>query len=148
MVLDPIPQSLPVHFVGSRPQPPTSPTRPQSQTMVTPLSHMYLHVNVPQIDVQASQTITHTTHPHYLHIVTRLHCLIYYYTPAISVTIFWYYYTPTISKSPPFDITASTQYQNMVTRLHFLILSSYISIRIIHRRAGLAGVSGLCAYVR
>jgi len=25
MVLDPIPQSLPVHFVGSRPQPPTSP---------------------------------------------------------------------------------------------------------------------------
>jgi len=25
MVLDPIPQSLPVHFFGSRPQPPTSP---------------------------------------------------------------------------------------------------------------------------
>ena len=25
MVLDPIPQSLPVHFLGSRPQPPTSP---------------------------------------------------------------------------------------------------------------------------
>jgi len=25
MVLDPIPQSLPVHFCGSRPQPPTSP---------------------------------------------------------------------------------------------------------------------------
>jgi len=24
MVLDPIPQSLPVHFFGSRPQPPTS----------------------------------------------------------------------------------------------------------------------------
>ena len=24
MVLDPIPQSLPVHFLGSRPQPPTS----------------------------------------------------------------------------------------------------------------------------
>ena len=27
MVLDPIPQSLPVHFFGSRPQPPTSPHR-------------------------------------------------------------------------------------------------------------------------
>ena len=27
MVLDPIPQSLPVHFFGSRPQPPTSPCR-------------------------------------------------------------------------------------------------------------------------
>jgi len=27
MVLDPIPQSLPVHFFGSRPQPPTSPRR-------------------------------------------------------------------------------------------------------------------------
>ena len=27
MVLDPIPQSLPVHFFGSRPQPPTSRTR-------------------------------------------------------------------------------------------------------------------------
>ena len=26
MVLDPIPQSLPVHFFGSRPQPPTSPS--------------------------------------------------------------------------------------------------------------------------
>jgi len=25
MVLDPIPQSLPLHFFGSRPQPPTSP---------------------------------------------------------------------------------------------------------------------------
>jgi len=25
MVLDPIPQPLPVHFFGSRPQPPTSP---------------------------------------------------------------------------------------------------------------------------
>ena len=29
MVLDPIPQSLPVHFFGSRPQPPTSPTSPR-----------------------------------------------------------------------------------------------------------------------
>ena len=28
MVLDPIPQSLPVHFVGSRPQPPTSRRHP------------------------------------------------------------------------------------------------------------------------
>jgi len=28
MVLDPIPQSLPVHFFGSRPQPPTSPKSP------------------------------------------------------------------------------------------------------------------------
>ena len=28
MVLDPIPQSLPVHFFGSRPQPPTSLNRP------------------------------------------------------------------------------------------------------------------------
>jgi len=27
MVLDPIPQSLPVHFFGSRPQPPTSPCK-------------------------------------------------------------------------------------------------------------------------
>ena len=30
MVLDPIPQSLPVHFFGSRPQPPTSPSLAQS----------------------------------------------------------------------------------------------------------------------
>jgi len=30
MVLDPIPQSLPVHFFGSRPQPPTSPQQPPS----------------------------------------------------------------------------------------------------------------------
>jgi len=29
MVLDPIPQSLPVHFFGSRPQPPTSPSNEQ-----------------------------------------------------------------------------------------------------------------------
>ena len=28
MVLDPIPQSLPVHFFGSRPQPPTSRSEP------------------------------------------------------------------------------------------------------------------------
>ena len=32
MVLDPIPQSLPVHFFGSRPQPPTSP--PESSICV------------------------------------------------------------------------------------------------------------------
>jgi len=35
MVLDPIPQSLPVHFFGSRPQPPTS--RYTSHRLVSPL---------------------------------------------------------------------------------------------------------------
>jgi len=37
MVLDPIPQPLPVHFFGSRPQPPTSPKNPvlYATTLVT-----------------------------------------------------------------------------------------------------------------
>jgi len=35
MVLDPIPQSLPVHFFGSRPQPPTSPHSHTSWAMFT-----------------------------------------------------------------------------------------------------------------
>ena len=39
MVLDPIPQSLPVHFFGSRPQPPTSPYIP------TPTVHIHTYTN-------------------------------------------------------------------------------------------------------
>ena len=42
MVLDPIPQSLPVHFFGSRPQPPTS--------------HLYINIST------ASSNLTHQ-HP-------------------------------------------------------------------------------------
>jgi len=38
MVLDPIPQSLPVHFFGSRPQPPTSLSRSLSHTCALSLS--------------------------------------------------------------------------------------------------------------
>ena len=38
MVLDPIPQSLPVHFFGSRPQPPTSLPTPPSRHPVFSLS--------------------------------------------------------------------------------------------------------------
>ena len=36
MVLDPIPQSLPVHFFGSRPQPPTSRAAPSSPEIEGP----------------------------------------------------------------------------------------------------------------
>jgi len=42
MVLDPIPQSLPVHFFGSRPQPSTS------RCMVHMCVHVCVHVNTPQ----------------------------------------------------------------------------------------------------
>ena len=38
MVLDPIPQSLPIHFFGSRPQPPTS---PYTHTHIS--VHLYIH---------------------------------------------------------------------------------------------------------
>jgi len=38
MVLDPIPQSLPVHFFGSRPQPPTSPCDRDRNTRDAPKS--------------------------------------------------------------------------------------------------------------
>jgi len=42
MVLDPIPQSLPVHFFGSRPQPPTSPHASNSRDTYTDESwHTY-----------------------------------------------------------------------------------------------------------
>jgi len=34
MVLDPIPQSLPIHFFGSRPQPPTSPSGSFSRLLI------------------------------------------------------------------------------------------------------------------
>ena len=45
MVLDPIPQSLPVHFFGSRPQPPTSPQHvPKGGArFVRHAEHWYLH---------------------------------------------------------------------------------------------------------
>ena len=43
MVLDPIPQSLPVHFFGSRPQPPTSP--PDSARQLPSTQHLVLQCN-------------------------------------------------------------------------------------------------------
>ena len=43
MVLDPIPQSLPVHFFGSRPQPPTSPHIRGTQDMWVQ-THTYVYL--------------------------------------------------------------------------------------------------------
>jgi len=52
MVLDPIPQSLPVHFFGSRPQPPTSPndvvraveeTASRNRAMYTDRTRVHTH---------------------------------------------------------------------------------------------------------
>ena len=55
MVLDPIPQSLPVQFFGSRPQPPTSPynhIRSCSLTLyVLSRTHMSIHKDKDIIDV-------------------------------------------------------------------------------------------------
>jgi len=42
MVLDPIPQPLPVHFFGSRPQPPTSAPHAQVQESVQ-MAHSHTH---------------------------------------------------------------------------------------------------------
>ena len=44
MVLDPIPQSLPVHFFGSRPQPPTSPYLSHSEHTF-PAFSPYIHLS-------------------------------------------------------------------------------------------------------
>ena len=51
MVLDPIPQSLPVHFFGSRPQPPTSPGIINVCTHVRPYPFLSLMCNV--VDIQS-----------------------------------------------------------------------------------------------
>jgi len=54
MVLDPIPQSLPVHFFGSRPQPPTShPSRGRIHLVLhslhsqTHTKHKHIHTHLP-----------------------------------------------------------------------------------------------------
>ena len=59
MVLDPIPQSLPVHFFGSRPQPPTSPSyrvrqnspsyTSKSPYLCTQKRHRHVHSKEPDI---------------------------------------------------------------------------------------------------
>jgi len=48
MVLDPIPQSLPVHFFGSRPQPPTSPHDATYCTHTTEISLKKFHLRFMQ----------------------------------------------------------------------------------------------------
>jgi len=40
MVLDPMPQPLPVHFFGSRPQPPTSPEIAENESLKQETSHL------------------------------------------------------------------------------------------------------------
>ena len=46
MVLDPIPQSLPVHFFGSRPQPPTSPPDLVTWARLSPSFFLFLFLPV------------------------------------------------------------------------------------------------------
>jgi len=56
MVLDPIPQSLPVHFVGSRPQPPTSPYNElwvMSHVWMSHVWHIMSHVHVTMSAMEA-----------------------------------------------------------------------------------------------
>jgi len=60
MVLDPIPQSAPVHFFGSRPQPPTSP-----QILVGDIVIMHIH------SLAHTNSLSHT-HTH-THTHTRIH---------------------------------------------------------------------------
>ena len=46
MVLDPIPQSLPVHFFGSRPQPPTSPCVAKCLLQISHVAHMTSRIRI------------------------------------------------------------------------------------------------------
>jgi len=48
MVLDPIPQPLPVHFFGSRPQPPTSPHAQDNKSFVN-INRIMLFAHINQI---------------------------------------------------------------------------------------------------
>ena len=61
MVLDPIPQSLPVHFFGSRPQPPTSHciSAKTSRHCNTP-QHAAIHCNTLQHTATHCNTLQHT----------------------------------------------------------------------------------------
>ena len=64
MVLDPIPQSLPVHFFGSRPQTPTSPldlclSRLRSHYV----SHTHAHTHAPARTHAHTHTRTHSQQP-------------------------------------------------------------------------------------
>ena len=63
MVLDSIPQSLPVHFFGPRPQPPTS--------------HPHRQFNLRQSSIHDTHTRTHAhTHAHiHTHVYTQTHVL-------------------------------------------------------------------------
>jgi len=58
MVLDPIPQSLPVHFFGSRPQPPTSREECQSTWTGTPHSYNSMRFSITMHSLSARWTGT------------------------------------------------------------------------------------------
>ena len=66
MVLDPIPQSLPAHFFGSRPQPPTSQERCASTSAGYTIAHLYIHTRT-----QNTSLYMHT-HIQLVHIVQTL----------------------------------------------------------------------------
>jgi len=81
MVLDPIPQSLPVHFFGSRPQPPTSPRGQQYRSSwISECLQQRRERFVIRPRVEAPRTATHcntlqhtTTHYNTLQ-HTAVHC--------------------------------------------------------------------------
>jgi len=79
MVLDPVPQSLPVHFFGSRPQPPTSPSNNNSTRThvycIGPLQQNAEHCNILQ------QTMTHP-HTRALYLTTATKCKALQHTVA------------------------------------------------------------------
>ena len=87
MVLDPIPQSLPIHFFGSRPQPHTSHqgthlhTHTYTKTLTHTQSYTYTH----------TKTLTHTprrtlTHPH-IYVFQALRCSAYLTRGLVRICI-------------------------------------------------------------
>jgi len=96
MVLDPIPQSLPVHFFGSRPQPPTSPSdsacrrrhvvalRPHTPSWphIHTTSQPHTHDNGPNISCCMHQLTRHNTLRH-----TATHCITLQHTASHCITL-------------------------------------------------------------
>ena len=75
MVLDPIPQSLPVHFCGSRPQPPTSHIDYSHKS--TTRIHLYICIHYTHIHIKHStKPVCDNKYDIFLHLKSKLHRLL------------------------------------------------------------------------
>ena len=129
MVLDPIPQSLPVHFFGSRPQPPTS--------RVVLLAHLPGRYGVENpVGVRRLTYLHPSTSPntHILtfmntHILTSIHTMLTYLHPLTYLHFHpthMYIHANTHAHTQTHTHTHTTSFSLFVSHTHFFLLTLHV----------------------